>query len=191
MRKVSEETRHSDDRPVRQINTCYPRLIGTRYYAHRIDTKVPIEKTVGAMAELVKAGKVRYLGLSECSADTLRRAYKVHPIAAVQMEYSPFALDIESDQTDLLKTARELGVSIVAYSPLGRGMLTGQYKSIDDFEENDVRRFFPRFQPGNFEKNMTLVDELDKIGKKKGVTPGQLTLAWILAQGEDFIPIPG
>lgn len=143
------------------------------------------------MAELVKAGKVRYLGLSECSADTLRRAYKVHPIAAVQMEYSPFALDIESDQTDLLKTARELGVSIVAYSPLGRGMLTGQYKSIDDFEENDVRRFFPRFQPGNFEKNMTLVDELDKIGKKKGVTPGQLTLAWILAQGEDFIPIPG
>lgn len=161
------------------------------YYAHRIDSKVPIEKTIGAMAELVKAGKVRYLGLSECSADTLRRACAVHPIAAVQMEYSPFALDIESEQTGLLKAARELGISIVAYSPLGRGMLTGRYKSLEDFDEDDVRRGFPRFQAGNFEKNLILVDQLQDIAEKKGATPGQLTLAWILAQGEDFIPIPG
>jgi len=162
-----------------------------RYYAHRIDPKVPIEKTVGAMAELVKSGKVRYLGLSECSAETLRRAYAVHPIAAIQMEYSPFALDIESEQIGLLKVARELGVAIVAYSPLGRGMLTGQYKSLEDFDEGDVRRAFPRFQPGNFEKNLVIVDKLRELAEKKGITSGQLTLAWILAQGGDFIPIPG
>jgi aryl-alcohol dehydrogenase-like predicted oxidoreductase len=143
------------------------------------------------MAELVKLGKVRHIGLSECSAETLRRACAVHPIAAVQMEYSPFALEIESTQTGLLKTARELGVAIVAYSPLGRGLLTGQYKSINDFDEGDVRRSFPRFQPGNFEKNLVLVEKIKSIAEKKGATPGQLTLAWILAQGEDFIPIPG
>lgn len=158
---------------------------------HRIDSKIPIEKTVGALAELVREGKVRYLGLSECSADTLRRAHAVHPIAAVQMEYSPFALDIESPQTRLLETARELGVAIVAYSPLGRGIFTGKYKSADDFEEGDVRKVLPRFSSENFGKNLVLVDKLTEMAKQKGATPGQLTLAWILAQGPDFIPIPG
>jgi aryl-alcohol dehydrogenase-like predicted oxidoreductase len=143
------------------------------------------------MKELVDAGKVKYLGLSECSSDTLRRAYAVHPIACVQIEYSPFSLDIERDDIGLLKTCRELGVAIVCYSPLGRGMLTGQYKSPDDFEENDFRRISPRFSKENFPKNLQLVDQLGVLGKKKGSTPGQLTLAWILAQGDDFIPIPG
>jgi aryl-alcohol dehydrogenase-like predicted oxidoreductase len=162
-----------------------------RYYAHRIDRNVPIEKTVGAMAELVKAGKVKYLGLSECSATTLRRAHAEHPIAAVQLEYSPFALEIESEQTPLLKTARELGVAIIAYSPLGRGLLTGKYKGPEDFDANDARKFFPRFSAENFPKNLVVVDKISEMAKKKGATPGQLTLAWIMAQGEDFIPIPG
>ncbi|KZT34482.1 aldo-keto reductase, putative [Sistotremastrum suecicum HHB10207 ss-3] len=161
------------------------------YYVHRIDPKVPIEKTVGAIAELVKAGKVRHVGLSECSSETLRRAYAVHPIAAVQMEYSPFALEIESEQTKLLATARELGVAIVAYSPLGRGVLTGQYKSRDDFAPDDFRLAMPRFSAENFDKNLVLVDKLRVLAERKGATPGQLTLAWILAQGPDFIPIPG
>jgi aryl-alcohol dehydrogenase-like predicted oxidoreductase len=161
------------------------------YYAHRIDKTVPIEETVGAMKELVDAGKVKYIGLSECSSDTLRRAHAVHPIACVQIEYSPFSLDIEREEIGLLKTCRELGVAIVCYSPLGRGMLTGQYKSPDDFEENDFRRHAPRFSKENFPKNLVLVDQLAAIAKKKGCTPGQLTLAWILAQGEDFIAIPG
>jgi len=161
------------------------------YYAHRIDKTVPIEETVGAMKELVDAGKVKYLGLSECSSDTLRRAYAVHPIACVQIEYSPFSLDIERDEIGLLKTCRELGVDIVCYSPLGRGMLTGQYKSPDDFEENDFRKSQPRISKENFPKNLQLVDQLTALGKKKNCTPGQLTLAWILAQGDDFIPIPG
>jgi len=143
------------------------------------------------MAELVHAGKVRFIGLSECSAETLRRAYAVHPIAAVQMEYSPFALEIESEQIGLLKAARDLGVAIVAYSPLGRGILTGKYKNLQDFDEGDVRRAFPKFQPGNFEKHLDIVEKIKQIGEKKGATPGQTTLAWILAQGEDFIPIPG
>lgn len=182
-----EYVKQACDRSLKRLGTESIDL----YYAHRIDPKVPIEKTVGAMAELVKSGKVRYLGLSECSAETLRRAYAVHPIAAIQMEYSPFALDIESEQIGLLKVARELGVAIVAYSPLGRGMLTGQYKSLEDFDEGDVRRAFPRFQPGNFEKNLVIVDKLRELAEKKGITSGQLTLAWILAQGGDFIPIPG
>jgi len=143
------------------------------------------------MKELVNAGKVKYLGLSECSSDTLRRAYAVHPIACVQIEYSPFSLDIEREEIGLLKTCRELGVAIVCYSPLGRGILTGQYKSPDDFEENDFRKFLPRFTKENFPKNLQLVDQLTALGKKKVCTPGQLTLAWILAQGDDFIPIPG
>jgi len=161
------------------------------YYAHRIDKNVPIEETMGALKELVEAGKIKYIGLSECSSDTLRRAHAVHPVAAVQMEYSPFSLEIEKEQYGLLKTCRELGVAIVCYSPLGRGMLTGQYKSPDDLEENDFRRHMPRFSKENFPKNLQLVDQLTTIAKKKGCTPGQLTLAWILAQGEDFIPIPG
>jgi len=161
------------------------------YYVHRIDKTVPIEETMGVLKELVQAGKIKYIGLSECSSATLRRAYAVHPIACVQIEYSPFSLDIERDEIGLLKTCRELGVAIVCYSPLGRGMLTGQIKSLDDLGENDYRRHWPRFSKENFPKNLQLVDQLTALAKKKGCTPGQLTLAWILAQGPDFIPIPG
>ena len=144
------------------------------------------------MAEAVKARKVKYLGLSECSADTLRRACRVWPIRAVQMEYSPFATDIESPETKLLKTCRELGVATIAYSPLGRGMLTGQYKSPDDFEEGDYRKnAAPRFSKENFPKNLELVDTLARIAEKKGCTTGQLSLAWLISQGEDIFPIPG
>lgn len=136
-------------------------------------------------------GKIKYLGLSEVSSETLRRACKVHHIDAVQIEYSPFAIDIESPQTQLLKTCRELGVATVAYSPLGRGMLTGAYNSPDDFEDGDFRKYSPRFSPENFPKNLKLVKGLQDIAQKKNVTPGQLTLAWLMAQGEDVIPIPG
>ncbi|KAF2667295.1 aldo-keto reductase [Microthyrium microscopicum] len=161
------------------------------YYQHRVDDTVPIEETVGAMAELKKEGKIRYLGLSECSERTLRRAHKVHPIAAIQMEYSPFALEIESEQIGLLKAARELGVKIVAYSPLGRGFLSGTINSRDDFDKGDNRLNHPRFDETNFPQNLELVKTLASIAEEKKVTPSQLTLAWILAQGEDFIPIPG
>lgn len=161
------------------------------YYVHRIDRKVPIEETMGVLKELVETGKIKYIGLSECSSDTLRRAHAVHPIAAVQIEYSPFSLEIEHEEIGLLKTCRELGVAIVCYSPLGRGILTGQIKSPDDLEKNDFRRMMPRFSKENFEKNLHLVDTLASIAKKKNCTTGQLTLAWILAQGDDFITIPG
>ena len=161
------------------------------YYQHRVDSNTPIEETVTAMAELKQEGKIKYLGLSECSATTLRRAYAVHPIAAVQMEYSPFALEIESDQTAFLQTARELGVTIVAYSPLGRGFLTNTIKSRADFDDNDTRKNHPRFSEEHFGENLKLVSTLSAIAKNKGVTPGQLALAWVLAQGDDFIPIPG
>ena len=161
------------------------------YYQHRVDNKVPIEETVQAMVDLKNEGKIRYLGLSECSARTLRRAHKVHPIAAAQMEYSPFALEIESEQTEFLKTARELGVKIVAYSPLGRGFLTGTINSRADLDPSDNRANHPRFSEQHFEDNLKLVNTLSEIAKKKGCTPGQLALAWVLAQGEDFIPIPG
>ncbi|KAH9881619.1 hypothetical protein IAQ61_000346 [Plenodomus lingam] len=161
------------------------------YYCHRVDQKTPIEKTVEGMAELKKAGKIKYLGLSEVSSDTLRRAHRVHPISAVQVEYSPFALDIESARIDLLRTCRELGVAVVAYSPLSRGMLTGAIKSPDDFDESDFRRYAPRFSAENFPKNLKLVDQITSIAQKKSVTPGQLTLAWLLAQGDDIFPIPG
>jgi len=143
------------------------------------------------MAELKQEGKIKYLGLSEVSSETLRRAHKVHPISAVQVEYSPFALDIESDQIDLLRTCRELGIAVVAYSPLSRGMLTGAYKSPEDLEESDSRKYLPRFSKENFPKNLQLVDKITTIAKKKGVTPGQLTLAWLMAQGDDIFPIPG
>jgi aryl-alcohol dehydrogenase-like predicted oxidoreductase len=159
------------------------------YYQHRVDKQVPIEDTVRAMAELVKEGKVKYLGLSECSAATLRRAYAVHPIAAIQMEYSPWSLEIE--QNGILEAARELGVAIVAYSPLGRGFLTGQYKSPADLDPTDFRRHMPRFTPEVFPKNLELVDKFTELAKKKNVTPSQLVLAWVLSQGEDFIVIPG
>jgi len=159
------------------------------YYQHRVDKDVPIEETVRAMAQLVHEGKVRYLGLSECGADTLIRACKVHPIAAIQVEYSPWTTDIE--RNGVLQAARENNVAIVAYSPLGRGFLTGRYKSPEDFEENDYRRSSPRFQGDNFIKNYELVRRITEMALKKGVTPAQLTLAWVMAQGSDFIPIPG
>ncbi|KAG7007420.1 aldo-keto reductase [Physcia stellaris] len=161
------------------------------YYCHRVDGKTPIEETVQAMAELKSEGKIRYLGLSEVSADTLRRACKVHHIAAVQIEYSPFSMDIEDPQIALLKTCRELGVATIAYSPLGRGFLTGTIRSPDDFEEGDFRKRAPRFSEENFPKNLQLVDHISALARKKGCTPGQLTLAWLMRQGEDIIPIPG
>ncbi|KAI9062200.1 Aldo/keto reductase [Trametes sanguinea] len=157
------------------------------WYLHRADEKL----TVRAMAEQVKAGKVKYIGLSEVSADTLRRAHKVHPIAAVQVEYSPFALDIEDEQIGLLKAARELGVKIVAYSPVGRGLLTGKIKSPDDLPEDDGRRNFPRFSKENFPKVLRVVDSIKAIAVKYNATPAQVCLAWLLAQGDDIIPIPG
>lgn len=161
------------------------------YYCHRLDRKTPVEKTVQAMAELKNEGKIKYLGLSECSSESLRRACKVHHISAVQIEYSPFALDIESPQVELLKTCRELGVAVVAYSPLCRGMLTGNLRSPDDFEAGDFRTFAPRFSKENFPKNLELVDKLTEMAREKGCTPSQLTLAWLMAQGNDIIPIPG
>ncbi|ORY08914.1 aldo-keto reductase, putative [Clohesyomyces aquaticus] len=161
------------------------------YYVHRLDRKTPIEKTVEALAALKKEGKIKYLGLSECSSESLRRAYKVHPITAVQVEFSPFALEIETEQINLLKTCRELGVAVVAYSPLGRGMFSGTLRSPDDFEEGDFRKFAPRFSAENFPKNLKLVDQLGDMAKQKGLTPSQLVLAWLMAQGLDIFPIPG
>ncbi|KAK7045295.1 Aldo/keto reductase [Favolaschia claudopus] len=162
------------------------------YYLHRVDVKTPIEHSVGAMAEAVKAGKIKHIGLSECSAETLRRAHKIHPIAAVQVEYSPFSLDIEDPKIGLLATARELGVKIVAYSPLGRGLLTGQYKSPDEFADDDFRKAIPRFSKENFPTILKLADSLKAIGKKyNNATAGQVTLAWLLSNGPDIIPIPG
>jgi len=161
------------------------------YYLHRPDTKTPIELTIGALAEFVKAGKIRNIGLSECSASTLRRAHAVHPIAALQVEYSPFTLDIEFREVGLLKTARELGVTLVAYSPLGRGLLTGQFTSPDQFSDDDFRKHIPRYSNENFPRMLKLVDELKKVGEAHNATSGQVTLAWLLAQGNDVIPIPG
>lgn len=161
------------------------------YYQHCVDSETPIEETVAAMVELKREGKIEYLGLSECSATTLRRACKVHHIAAVQMEFSPFALEIESEQTQFLATARELGVKIVAYSPLGRGFLTNTIKSRDGIEANDSRANHPRFSAEHFGDNLKLVETLAAMAEKKGLTSGQLVLAWVLAQGDDLIPIPG
>ncbi|KAF2650885.1 Aldo/keto reductase [Lophiostoma macrostomum CBS 122681] len=161
------------------------------YYCHRVDKKTPIEKTVSALAELKREGKIGAIGLSEVSEATIRRAEKVHHIDAVQLEYSPFALDIESPQIGILKACRELGIAVVAYSPLGRGFLTGQIKSPDDFEDGDFRKFAPRYNEQNFYKNLELVAKLQEIAKNKGCSSGQLSLAWLLAQGDDIIPIPG
>jgi aryl-alcohol dehydrogenase-like predicted oxidoreductase len=158
------------------------------YYQHRVDPTVSIEETVGAMAELVHAGKVRYLGLSEASVGTIRRAHKVHPIAALQTEYSLWSRDPEDE---ILATTRQLGIAFVAYSPLGRGFLTGQIKRFEDFSPDDYRRNSPRFQGENFKKNLDLVHRVEAVAKEKRCTPGQLALAWLLAQGEDLIPIPG
>ncbi len=158
------------------------------YYLHRVDPTTPIEDTVGAMASLVEAGKVRHLGLSEAGADTLRRAAAVHPIAALQTEWSLWSRDLEDE---ILPVARELGIGIVPYSPLGRGFLTGRFASIDDLDADDFRRHSPRFQGDNFAKNLRLVDEVRAIAAEKDVTPGQLALAWLFAQGDDVAPIPG
>ena len=158
------------------------------YYQHRVDPTTPIEDTIGAMADLVKAGKVRYLGMSEASAETVRRAHKVHPITALQTEYSLWTRDPEDG---ILATCRELGVGFVAYSPLGRGFLTGQIKRFDDLAPDDFRRYSPRFQGDNFGKNLQLVERVTQLAKQKSCTPGQLALAWVLAQGDDVVPIPG
>ena len=158
------------------------------YYQHRVDPKTPIEETVGAMAELVQAGKVRYLGLSEAAPDTIRRANAVHPISAIQSEYSLWTRDPEGD---VLKLCRELGIGFVAYSPLGRGFLTGKIKRVDDLANDDFRRSNPRFMGQNFQRNLDLVDRVESIARRKGCTPAQLALAWVLAQGNDIVPIPG
>ncbi len=158
------------------------------YYQHRVDPKVPIEDTVGAMAELVQAGKVRHLGLSEAAPATIRRAAKVHPIAALQTEYSLWSRDPEAT---VLPVVRELGIAFVAYSPLGRGFLTGQFKTLDDLPADDYRRNSPRFQGANFQKNLDLVERIQGLASRKGCMASQLALAWVLAQGPDIIPIPG
>jgi aryl-alcohol dehydrogenase-like predicted oxidoreductase len=158
------------------------------YFQHRVDPKTPIEDTVGAMADLVKQGKVRYLGLSEAAPATIRRAHGVHPIAALQTEYSLWTRDPEDE---ILATVRELGIGFVAYSPLGRGFLTGEYKRPEDIPDNDFRRFQPRFQGDNFYKNLDLVRHIETIAKSKGATPAQIALAWVMAQGADIVPIFG
>lgn len=158
------------------------------YYTHRIDETIPVEETVGAMAQLVKEGKVRYLGLSEASVDSIKRAYAVHPIAALQTEYSLFTRDVEDG---ILATTRELGITLVAYSPLGRGLSTGAINSTDALKDGDFRRNLPRFQGENFEQNLQTVNALEAFAKEKDITAAQLSLAWLLAQGEDIVPIPG
>jgi aryl-alcohol dehydrogenase-like predicted oxidoreductase len=158
------------------------------YYQHRVDPDTPIEDTVGAMSQLVKEGKIRYIGLSEASAATLRRASKIHPITALQTEYSLWTRDPEEE---ILPACRELGIGFVAYSPLGRGFLTGRFRKFEDLPADDYRRNSPRFQGDNFQKNLDLVAHVEAIAREKGCTPSQLALAWVLAQGEDIVPIPG
>ena len=169
---------------LRRLNVDYIDL----YYQHRVDPATPIEETVGAMAQLVKEGKVRYLGLSEAGAQTIRRAHAVHPISALQTEYSLWTRDPEDE---LLATCRELGIGFVPYSPLGRGFLTGRIKKVDDFPADDYRRKSPRFQGENFQRNLDLVGRIGEIAAEKKCTPAQLALAWVLAQGSDIVPIPG
>jgi aryl-alcohol dehydrogenase-like predicted oxidoreductase len=179
-----ENVHASIDASLARLGTDYVDL----YYQHRVDPKVPIEDTVGAMAELVIAGKVRYLGLSEASSRTLERAAAVHPIAALQSEWSLWTRDLE---VEVVATARRLGIGLVPFSPLGRGFLTGAIKSPDDFDEGDFRKSNPRFQGENFAKNLELVDEVREMAADKGCTAGQLALAWVMAQGDDVVPIPG
>ncbi|KAK5679810.1 hypothetical protein LTS10_007758 [Elasticomyces elasticus] len=182
-----EYCRKACDRSLQRLGVPFIDL----YYAHRLDGKTPVEKTAEALKQLKQEGKIKYIGLSEVSSESLRRAEKIVHIDAVQMEYSPFSLEIESDQFKLLKTARELGVAVVAYSPIGRGMLGGQIRSPKDFEEGDFRSFAPRFTEENFPKNLELVDSITAIAKKRNATSSQMTLAWLLAQGDDIFPIPG
>jgi aryl-alcohol dehydrogenase-like predicted oxidoreductase len=159
------------------------------YYQHRVDLDTPIEDTVGAMAELVRAGKVRFIGLSEAKAETIRRAHKIHPVTAVQSEWSLFSRDVEDN--GVIAICRELGIGFVPYSPLGRGFLSRRFRSVDDLEPNDFRRSNPRLAGENFQKNLALVDRIEEIAKEIGCTTGQLALAWVLARGNDVVPIPG
>lgn len=179
-----EYVRKACDASLQRLGVDYIDL----YYQHRVDTKVPIEDTIGAMADLVKAGKVRNLGMSEAAPETIRRASKVHRITALQTEYSLWTRDPEDE---ILDTVRELGIGFVAYSPLGRGFLTATFKSPQDIPKDDFRRNNPRFTGDNFYANRKLVDKVEEIAEEKGCTPGQLALAWVLAQGDDIVPIPG
>jgi aryl-alcohol dehydrogenase-like predicted oxidoreductase len=179
-----EYVRKACDASLQRLGTDHIDL----YYQHRVDTKVPIEETVGAMAELVTAGKVRYLGLSEAAPATIRHAHAVHPITALQTEYSLWSRDPEDE---ILPTVRELGIGFVPYSPLGRGFLTGRFKKFEDLPDDDYRRNSPRFQGANFQKNLELVTLIEQMARQKGCTPGQLALAWLLNRGEDIVPIPG
>jgi aryl-alcohol dehydrogenase-like predicted oxidoreductase len=179
-----EYVREACDASLRRLGTDHVDL----YYQHRVDTQVPIEETVGAMAELVAAGKVRHIGLSEAAPETIRRANAVHPIAALQTEYSLWSREPEEE---ILPVCRELGIGFVPYSPLGRGFLTGQIRTPDDLTPDDFRRSNPRFQGDNFARNLELVETVRAIAAEKGCTPAQLALAWVLAQGEDLVPIPG
>ncbi len=190
----SQPDRAVDGRPEYVAKACDASLerLGVEqidlYYQHRVDPDTPIEETVGAMAELVRAGKVRHLGLSEAAPETIRRAHAVHPITALQTEYSLWTRDPEAE---ILPTVRELGIGFVAYSPLGRGFLTGRFRSPDDLAENDWRRNNPRFQGENFQRNLELVGHVKELAEAKGVTAAQLAVAWVLAQGQDLVPIPG
>jgi aryl-alcohol dehydrogenase-like predicted oxidoreductase len=179
-----ENVRRSIEGSLQRLQTDHVDL----YYQHRIDPETPIEETVGALAELVTEGKVRHIGLSEAAPETIRRAHAVHPIAAVQTEYSLWSRDVEAE---ILPTLRELGIGLVAYSPLGRGFLSGRFSSTDELDENDFRRNQPRFMGENIELNRRLVEKLGEIATEKECTTGQLALAWVLAQGEDIVPIPG
>ena len=179
-----EYVRKACDASLKRLGADYIDL----YYQHRVDTKVPIEETVGAMAELVQQGKVRYLGLSEAAPATIRRAHAVHPIAALQTEYSLWMRDVEDE---ILPTCRELGIGFVPYSPLGRGFLTGRFTRFEDLPADDFRRRQPRFQGDNFQKNLDLVRHVENVASRKGCTPAQLALAWLLHQGDDIVPIPG
>jgi aryl-alcohol dehydrogenase-like predicted oxidoreductase len=179
-----EHVRSSIEGSLQRLGTDYVDL----YYQHRVDPDVPIEETVGAMAELVEAGKIRHIGLSEAAAETIRRAHAVHPITAVQTEYSMWTRDVEAE---ILPTCRELGIGFVAYSPLGRGFLSGRFQSPEDLDANDFRRNGPRFTGENLDANLKLAAKVAEIAQHKGVTPAQLALAWVLARGEDIVPIPG
>ncbi|MFQ6556565.1 aldo/keto reductase [Pseudomonas sp. Lb2C1-1] len=180
-----EYVRQSVDGSLKRLDTDYLDL----YYQHRIDPEVPVEETIGAMAELVKAGKVRHIGISEASAETIQRAHAVHPLAAVQSEYSLWSR--EPEHNGVLDTCQRLGIAFVAYSPLGRGFLTGELKSPEDFAADDYRRFNPRFQADNFNRNLALVERVKALALDKGISASQLALAWVLAQGDHVIPIPG
>ena len=179
-----EYVKSSCDGSLKRLGTDYIDL----YYLHRVDPSTPIEDTVGAMGELVKEGKVKYIGLSEAGADTIRRAHKEHPITALQSEYSLWTRDPEDE---ILQVVKELGIGFTAYSPLGRGFLTGRFTTVDDFEKDDYRKHSPRFQGDNFEKNLKLVDKIKELAKKRSIKPSQLALAWVLNQGDFIFPIPG